>query len=477
MDPADVELPDFGALSAKKRRFLWALAGNLLMLVVLLGGPFLRGILRAHAHWRRFGAFAACMYGGTPIEGGGLGIPIGSEAHFAARLMTRKSDWPERCEGMLRTLVPDEPIFLLPSVKTAENDVRTAAGIVERELEAVLVRVPGERLSTRPLRAIDQLRGILTRHALTAGVVNLPEADAITLDKRGGLPIPARVPIYASSDARLALWGGDSELSALALDGTGVSYVHVAGGSMSQTRLPRPKLLEAFVPGPDGGYLVWAMAPRRCRERAEGCAKKALGVAALTLPLSELPFPRWFGAHPWGRVDRSMWFDGQRFEVLAEASERRLVQRAFELPLEPADKAASELPPLSATREGASVAAADSWMGTLAGNPVALLVTRGEEGGELLQLLPEGARSHARTSASKEAWLSAKSCGERVVLGFGNEHEFAVASLGTDAQLTLWPSLPLGLMDVVHERDPNHDRVQPLCASGGAMLVLVRDTK
>ena len=473
----DPEIADFGALAAKKRRFLWALFGNVVLLVVMLGGPFLRGVLRAHALWQRFGTFAGCIYGGTPIEAGGLGIPIGSEAHFAARLLAREPDWPERCVVALHALLPDEPTFLLPSVKGAENDVRTAATVVERELEAVLVRVPGERLSTRPLRAIDQLRGILTRHALTAGVIDVPEEDAITLDPRRGLPIPTRVPIYASSDARIALWGGDSELHGLALDGSGVSYVHVAGGSMSQARLPRPKLLEAFVPGPEGGWFVWAMPQRRCRERAEGCANKALGVATLPLPLSTLPFPRWFGAHPAGRIDRSMWFEAGRFLVVAEASEQRLSQRQFQLPPEPADEAASALPPVAASQSSESVAGSDAWLGTLAGEPLSLFATRSEAGSELWQWRPDAARSLATLAASQSLWLTGESCANHVALAFGTERELQLGLLSADQTLTQWPALPLGLTDVVHERDPSHDRVRLVCAGEGRTLLLVRDAK
>jgi hypothetical protein len=473
----DPELAEFGALAAKKKRFLWALLGNVVLLVVMLGGPFLRGVLRAHALWQRFGTFAGCIYGGTPIDGGGLGIPIGSEAQFAARLLARAPDWPERCLVTLRALLPDEPTFLLPSVKRAENDVRTAASIVERELEAVLVRVPGERMSTRPLRAIDQLRGILTRHALTAGVIDLPEDDAITLDPRRGLPIPTRVPIYASSDARIALWGGDSELHGLALDGNGVSYVHVAGGSMSQARLPRPKLLEAFVPGPGGGWFVWAMPQRRCRERAEGCAKKALGVAALVLPLSTMPFPRWFGAHPAGRIDRSMWFAEERFLVVAEAPEQQLQQRLFQLPPEPADEAASALPPVAASQSSESVVGSDVWLGTLAGEPLSLFATHAESGSELWQLREDGPHSLAQLAGSQSVWLSGKSCADHVALVFGTERELRVARLGGEQALTSWPVLPLGLTDVVHERDPSHDRVRLACVGEGRTLLLVRDSK
>ena len=87
MQRADLpDVADFAAVQAKKRRFLLALLGNLILLVVMVGGPWLRGYLRARESWRQFGRFTACLYGGTPSPEPGLGLPRGSEAHFAARV-------------------------------------------------------------------------------------------------------------------------------------------------------------------------------------------------------------------------------------------------------------------------------------------------------------------------------------------------------------------------------------------------------
>jgi hypothetical protein len=472
----DADIAELKEQAAKKRRLLWALFGNVVLLVVMLGGPFARGILRAHQAWRDFGRFGACLYGGKTLENPGLGVPTGSEAHFAAELLARSPQWPERCQALLHQILADEPIFLLPTVKSAEIDVRTAAKVVERELEAVLVRVPGERLSLRPLRAVEQLRAVLSRHALTAGVIEVPQDDAFALDnKRHGVPIPTRVPIYAASDARLALWGGDSELHALALDSTGVSYAHVAGGSMNQARLPRPKLLESFVPTPEGGWFVWAMPQRRCRERAEGCATKALGVAALSLPLSQMPLPRWLGAHPFGRIDRSLWFRETQLSVWAEASDKQLQLRAFSLPSEPADQAATELPPLAAIHSLASVAASDAQLVALAGEPLPLFASRSAEATTLWQLEPGGPRSLAQLPASSSAWLSANTCADHVALAFGTERELLVATIKPDRSVQVWPTLALGLSDVVHERDPNHDRVQVICTDDKRVVLFARD--
>jgi hypothetical protein len=473
---SQAEIFELTRSAAKKRRILWTMFGNLLLLVVMVGGPYLRGILRAHEAWRKFGVFGACVYGGKALPDGGLGVPIGSEAHFAARLIERGKEWPDRCIQQMRAIFPDQPTFLLPSVKVAENDVRAAEDLVEREFTAVLVRVPGERMSMRPLRAIELLRGALSRHALTAGVLDVPQADAFSLDEQHGLPIPTRVPIYAGSDARISLWGADSELSALAVDSTGVSYVNIASGSMSQMRLPRPKLLEGFLPSEHGGLFVWAMPRARCRDRKEGCANKALGVGPFSAPLSELPLPRWIGAHPAGRIERSLWVRGTRLVVVAEASEQRRELREFALPSEPVDKATSELPPLPAVHAGGAFAVDDAQLVTLAGEPLTLLVRHGTERTELARLGAEGPQALGQIDgASERAWLAASECADGVTLSFGDERALRVARLSLEGALTAWPALTWGVRDVIHDREPAYDRVRNVCLPDGRVLSLVRD--
>jgi hypothetical protein len=478
-DLSSPELVELTRAAAKKRRLLWALLGNVVMLVVLLGGPFVRGILRAHDAIRDFGAFGVCMYGGTPLSEGaeaGLGVPIGSEAHFAARLIQREKGWPDRCLEILHETLADQPIFLLPSVKVAEGDVRAAVELVERELTAVLVRVPGERMSTRPLRAIEHLRAALSRHALTAGVIDVPSADAFRLEAAHGLPIPTRVPLYASTDARVSLWGADSELSALSVDTTGVSYVHVGAGSMAQLRLPRPKLLEGFLPTETGGVFLWAMPRTRCRERKEGCANKAMGVGQFSPPLSELPLPRWLGAHPAGRLERSVWARGTRVLVIAEAAEQRRELREFALSSEPVDKATSELPPLQAVSRSGPLASDDAWLSSLAGEPLLLAVSRVEERTELLRLTDDGLQKLADLpGAADSAWLSGRSCADGAALSYGNEHALVAARLSNEGVLTTWPAFAIGLRDVIHDREPGYDRVKNLCLPDGGALLLLRD--
>lgn len=468
---------DFAALHAKKRRFLFALLGNVVLLVVMVGGPFLRGYVRTRSMWSEFGRFGACIYGAKPSAEPALGVPQGSEAHFAARVLQRAPGWPESCQKVLSELSPDEPIFLLPSLKRAELDIRAAAKLVHGELSALGVRVPGERLSVRPLRAIEHLRAALARHASSAGVLDVPETDAFVLTPGAGLPIATRVPLYASSEARISVWGTDSDFHALAVDMTGVSSVRVWNGGMQQQRFPRPKLLEAFLPSAEGGLFVWAMPRARCREKEGGCVQKAMGVAALRLPLSELPKPRWLGAHPAGRIDRSVWPAADRLLVVAEAKEQRREVR--ELPMPEGEMAdPSELPPLAAQKVWPHQALGESLFVELAGQPSALFAENNSEATELTRVSSEGAQSLAKLPAGAEPWLVEGSCaGGDHMLAFGNDRTLALAALSASGELHVWPEQPIPLHRVVDERDPAHDRVRTLCVPKGRALAVLRDDK
>jgi hypothetical protein len=473
------DLPDvaeFAALGAKKRRVLLALLGNVILLVLMVGGPWLRGYLRTRALWRDFARYSACLYGGSPNLEPGLGLPRGSEAHFAARVFERAPDWPERCAPQLAALTPDEPIFLLPSVKRAEMDVRAAIALLKNELKALAVRVPGERLSTRPLRALEHLRAALSQHALAAGALEVPAADAFRRAPGRGLPIPTRVPLYASSDARVSLWGADSDFHALAVDRNGVSYVRVAGGALEQARLPRPKLLEAFLPGPARGLFVWAMPRARCRERSAGCAHKTIGLAPLQLPLSALPEPRWFGAHPAGRIDRSVWAGQARILVAAEAAQRQIEVRELLLP-ETAATPSADLPPLPAAQVWRATTHGDPWIVELRGEPWVLVARTAEHATELVRLIPSGAQVLAQLPAGKSAWLVGSSCNGGASFSFGSDSALLVGAIAPDGQISLHAPLPLALHDVVHDNDSAHDRVRNVCSAHERLFALARDPK
>jgi hypothetical protein len=472
------DVADFAAIQAKKRRFLLALLGNLILLIVMVGGPWLRGYLRARASWGQFARFTACLYGGTPSPTPGLGLPRGSEAHFAARVFEHAADWPERCKPLLSALAPDEPIFLLPGVKRAEADVRAASELVQNELKSLAVRVPGERLSNRPLRALEHLRSALSRRTLEAGALEVPDADAFRRAPRGALPIPTRVPIYASSDARISVWGADSDVQALAIDHTGVSYVHVGGGGLEQARLPRPKLLEAFLPGREQPWLVWAMPRARCRDRAAGCSQKTIGLAPLKLPLTALPEPRWFGAHPAGRVERSVWVRGTRALVAAELEGRQLEVRELLLPgPEALASSASDLPPLPATSTWRGATPGDPWIAEIGGEPWVLVVRGAEHATELVRLTPEGPQLLAQQAPGAGAWLVGTPCRGGVSFAFGSRSALVLGAIAPDGKLTQHPPLALALEEVVHDSDAAHDRVRSVCGAADGLLALVRDAK
>src|SRR5690606_27189439 len=131
--------------------------GNLLLLVVMLGVPWVRGYFRTRALWDAFARYEACLYGGEPRREPGLGMPQGHEAYFATRAL-REPGWAAACDDELSALAPDEALFIMPGLKVAEADLRAAVKLVRAELAPLSVRTPGAHLSTRPLRALDRLR-------------------------------------------------------------------------------------------------------------------------------------------------------------------------------------------------------------------------------------------------------------------------------------------------------------------------------
>jgi hypothetical protein len=61
--------------------------------------------------------------------------------------------------------------------------------------------------------------------------------------------------------------------------------------------------------GPDGGWILWTTSETTCAEDAQRCRNRLLGIAR---PREEEPEPsprHWLGAHPLGRIDRSIRFD------------------------------------------------------------------------------------------------------------------------------------------------------------------------
>ncbi|HEX5658498.1 MAG TPA: hypothetical protein VFX59_14950, partial [Polyangiales bacterium] len=372
------EALDLRALKGNKKRWLTIVGGNAALLFVMVGIPWLRGYLRSRELWHSYAAYGACLFGGTESPDPGLGLPPGHEAYFATRAV-REPGWSQKCDGKLSAMALPEATFVLPSVKVAEMDLRAAVKLLRSELLPLAARAPGTRLSVRPLRAFERLRAGLANHTRASGAVEVPEGPAFTMaSSTPVLATPTRFPLYAGAHALLSLWGTDSELHAIATDHTGISYVHVQGGALTQSRVTRPKLLEAALPRAKPESFVWAMGRARCAEREHGCADKALGIAHVPLPVESIPTPRWLGGHPSGRIDRSMWRDEARVIVAAATSQGNTELREFTLDRESEASAQADTPPLAPAKSWPVRAPGDPLLLPRAGGPRVLMAARSD---------------------------------------------------------------------------------------------------
>jgi hypothetical protein len=474
------ELAGASELHAGKRRLLIILGGNALLLIVMLGLPWLRGYLRTRELWRAFGSYGACLFGGKLADQPGLGLPIGHEAAFATRAI-REPGFAARCDDELAALAPPEATFIMPAIKVAESDLRAAVALVRTELAPLSALTAGTRLSVRPLRAFERLRAGLANHTHAAGAVAVPEGEAFVLDPQAPtLPTPTRLPLYAGVNALLSMWGSDVELTTLATDQTGVSYVHVRGGQLEQSRSPRPKLLEGALPPQQPTSFVWAMSRTRCAARADACATKTTGIASITLPLATLPTPRWLGAHPRGRIDRSVWRAGDRIVMAAqtghgESSVSEL--REFTLSAEVEAATVVDTPPLAPARVWNHKLAGEPLLLTLQQQPVLLSAIGAEHEVQLHEQLPDATRMLAQLAGEGRPWVVG--CGDTQALriAFGHEHQLVMAERGPDGTFTQHEPVSLELRDVVHERDPARDRVLPVCGLAGRNVSVVLDRR
>lgn len=469
------ELIGTAELHAGKRRLAVVVLGNALLLVLMLGVPWLRGYFRTRALWTAFARYGACLCGGEPRAEPGLGMPRGHEAYFATRAL-REPGFFTACDAQLSALAPDEAIFILPGLKTAEADLRGAVKLVRSELLPLSARTPGARLSTRPLRALERLRAGLANHTTATGIAAVPEGDAFSLPRDPALPTPARLPLYAGVNASVSLWGSDVELSALAIDATGISSVHLRAGKLEQTRAPRPKLLQAALPHEQPQSFVWAMSEARCHERVGGCADKALGVASVELPASALPVPRWLGAHPSGRLDRSFYREGSQILIAARTSSGETELREFELSGEAEASANADMPPLAATRTWDTRATGQTLILAEQRAPV-VLSARTNDGQALLeQITPEGALAIATLPSKGAPWLVGCVASEGLGFAFGHGQGLLVG-LKRGEQLTRWEPLELELTNVVVDERRERDRVQLACGYPEGLAAVVRDRR
>jgi hypothetical protein len=357
---------------------------------------------------------------------------------------------------------------------------------------------PG-RVPARPLLALAKLRAGLALFARAANADDELDGDAITFDKPALLADPARLPIVAGASAMLDVWAGQDGLSSVALDGRGISWLHVEGGKVEHRRFRRTSQLRAVLRAGDQPMIVWATSRARCEQDENKCLRRATGLARLDESAEQLPSPIWLGGHPAGRVDRSLQFlMDDRVDLLARADafgalevRRFKLERAAQAEAAPA-REKSPAPADGATAAAASsqddarplaplerfpVPAADTPLEALLlpGQPAAVVYATGTNSGIEVSLVRyENGAAKVMLGALGGSGAFIASCAvddERFVV-YGTQSELAIARIGADGEPNaVLPAASIALGDPLHPEDPGHDRLRLLCRSGRALLV------
>lgn len=461
-----------------KRRWFTAVLGNGLLLAILLGLPFARGVWRAKDTWPRYAVAASCLLGGKPASVPGLGALPAVEARFGNQVLkawvSGDTGWLARCDKAFSQVVSEPATFVWPPAKEGELRVREALRVLRTEL-AKLRGYRGEsRVPHDPVRALMQLHREMEGHAELAGVIDIPPQAAVTFaGASSALSRPSRIPIYAGSDAVLTLWGSDHALSVVAVDRTGVSYLKTQSDEVESVRHVRPPLLEGFARVDGEAYLLWALSREKCKNRSGGCEAKAMGISRVDMPLTKLSQPRWIASHPMGRLDRSVLPPSHSEDLWllsAEAAERRSELRGFALPETMGGEAETELSPLRWTFSEPTLGEP---LGLLrfAGESIELASRSSSAGREFVARKLGDASLSARSAvelslahlaSSDSPWAAYCSDGRRASVAVGTASEFVMTEL-EQGKPRSWQALPLALGHVLHERDPGRDRVRSVC--------------
>ncbi len=371
----------------------WLVAGgvNLAVAGVLLGVPYARGPQRAALVPGRFATFAACFYDGEPLEEPGLGLPAGERSRYASLVLRAPSDWPARCEDSLEAIPAVESMFLFPSVKNAEAQVRAAVRLMGTELRTLSERRAEEdlRVPDRPQRAMARLRGALAELGLASGAHGLSaERDAISIHAPDDLPTPSIIPLRVSRGRAWSVAVEDGAVLARTMDSRAVVRVRVEEGRVDQRVTRRPRSVRAMVGAAGAPWVVWSTSSRTCAASPDGCERRATGLAALLEDRQTLEPMVWVGAHPIGSAAHSVHVVDRVAHVVTARGGAAEVMR-FELP-EPSVRALGEereVPRCTATDHWDLRATAPSSFAWIEGTPTRLAYA-GEGSAGVLSLEP-----------------------------------------------------------------------------------------
>ena len=369
----------------------WLVAGmiNVAVAALLLGVPYFRGPRRAADVPGRFSAFAACFYHSEALDDPGLGLPVGERGRYASLVLGGDADWPARCGPALEAIAPEPSIFLFPSIKNAEEQVRAAVALMRTEMEAVGRRRQAQdaRVSDRPMRAMARLRGALAELGLAVSSEALSaERDAISLhgdlDGPPGRPISSVVPLRVGEGRTWHLAVDDGALLVGATDMRAVVYLRVEDGAVEQRLSRRPRRVRGMIGvAQQQPWLLFTTSPSRCEQLPDGCADRALGLTALLENRQTLRPMMWLRAHPLVAPERAVHIEGEVAHVLALGDEGATAQVREFLLVEP------EVPAMGETHEPTRIQPARRWNLDLGEEPSVRWIHLGWRDGGPLGLL------------------------------------------------------------------------------------------
>jgi hypothetical protein len=460
----------FQGLRGDKRQRLALLLGNALVVLFLVGGPLLRGHLRARDAQRGYLRFAQCIYA-APLTGG-LGELAGEAEYFAAQLARAEPGWLSRCAGHLDAVVSAPALFVLPGSKAAEARVREAVTMLRGELSGLAAFVPGARMPERALRALRLVRGTLRMQLQQAGFSDREAELPLRAEHAPALPAPARLPLYAAPDAALTVWGDDHTLHLVGIDANGLAYLEVLPGApFSRARLVRPRSLRGYLRSEEQGLLVWATPPARCSGVAASCFGKTTRIAPVEGALLELPAWRSLAAHLVGRPDRGVAVGDETLTLAALHEQGHTAIMEFALPR--GFGVGSELPPLAPLRSW-PLRARDAVLLERTGETFALAVESDAAALRLVRASADAAQPVAELPSGPAAWVVGCTDQARTGFAFGNGQALVLGTLERDATgqvVHSWQPLDLTAQHALDPEHPSRDRVLRVCTAQGALLL------
>lgn len=313
--------------------------------LVLLGGPFVRGMLRAEASVASYGRFAACMTGGTPVDGGGLALPEGDREAFARMLRAGDPTWPSRCLSDLDPIPGDDAMFLLPGPKEHEADVRSMVTLLRGQIEQ-LESSPDGDVPIEVLLALGRLQGALTELVDSASARVEPGALAIALPAAEGSServVASRLPVTLPPGGSAELRFTPEGIDIVAADPRRFVVLRVRGATVHEEHERRASAARAVWVGDDAtGYLLFTTREEVCEASEGGCSRRLTGLTISDgTAVTERGPERWIGGHLHGRADRSVRIAGTRvflFARAAEGTELRAFDWSLPEPVEVADE-------------------------------------------------------------------------------------------------------------------------------------------